>query len=265
MKIRPPIKQHGGKFPICHKIVPLLPPHEAYVEPFSGGASVLLNKPRSSDETLNDIDPDLANLWKTMRDYSGDLLELLQGMDYNERTFERVGHYSTLSFGVVRSAYFLARKRMSRGGMGKTFAWSERKRGGRPGDENAWHTFLEKHYPAIVERIRGVSIECADAVRLMPRLDSPSTTFYCDPPYVPETRTAPRVYDNEMSVVDHERFLECALSMKGAVVISGYRCPLYDEALEGWTQHEFDVPNHSGQGKTKQRRTECLWIKSASK
>jgi hypothetical protein len=35
------------------------------------------------------------------------------------------------------------------------------------------------------------------------------------------------------------------------------------ERLSGWACHRFDMPNHSGQGKAKQRRVECLWIKGA--
>jgi hypothetical protein len=46
--------------------------------------------------------------------------------------------------------------------------------------------------------------------------------------------------------------------------LSGYRSGLYDVALAGWQRHEFDMPNHSGQGQAKQRRTECLWVKEAT-
>jgi DNA adenine methylase len=62
-----------------------------------------------------------------------------------------------------------------------------------------------------------------------------------------------------MTRADHERLLEVLRGCRSRVFLSGYQNPLYGEALAGWTRHEFDMPNHSGQGKVKQRRVECVW------
>lgn len=66
-----------------------------------------------------------------------------------------------------------------------------------------------------------------------------------------------------MTADDHAELLEVLCSCRSAVVLSGYPSALYDSTLRGWERVTFGVPNHSGQGKRKQRRTEVLWIKPA--
>ena len=48
------------------------------------------------------------------------------------------------------------------------------------------------------------------------------------------------------------------------IVLSGYRSALYDRALSGWERHETELPNHSGQGRSKQRRTESVWMNAVA-
>jgi DNA adenine methylase len=63
-----------------------------------------------------------------------------------------------------------------------------------------------------------------------------------------------------MSFEDHERLLDTILSAQGMVAISGYPSALYDSRIAGWRRVVFNMPNHSGQGKTKERREEVIWI-----
>ena len=63
-----------------------------------------------------------------------------------------------------------------------------------------------------------------------------------------------------MSREDHDTLLDALKKCRGMVMLSGYRNALYDAALSDWTRYDFDMPNHSGQGKAKQRRVECLWV-----
>lgn len=272
-KMRPPVKWHGGKTYLARRIIALFPEHDTYVEPFIGGGSILLNKPPVGREVAGDLNAGLIQFWSDLQidkkevipypwnpDCFGFLIDMLERLHYREATFlsAKEGYYAGARPTFGPSVDFLVRNRFSRGGLGKDFAWSDRLRGGQPGDVNAWKTILEE-LPAIAERIRRVEFNCCDAVQLIRSNDGPATLHYCDPPYLHETRTHTTAYEHEMTRGDHERLLSALLSCRGKVFLSGYRNALYDEALKKWVRHDFEIANHSGQGKTKQRRIECLW------
>jgi DNA adenine methylase len=113
--------------------------------------------------------------------------------------------------------------------------------------------------PAVHARLRRVVIENMDALELIRREDTAGTLFYCDPPYLHETRTATDVYDHEMTLEQHQAFLGVVMACKGKVMISGYAHELYDKALGGWWRHTFDLPNNAAGGGAKRRMTEVLW------
>jgi DNA adenine methylase len=104
-----------------------------------------------------------------------------------------------------------------------------------------------------------VAIEEMPALDLIRRQDTPDTLFYCDPPYLHETRAATDAYAHEMTEADHRALLAALLACKAKVMLSGYPSPLYDNALSGWTRHTFDLPNNAAGGRAKSRETEVLW------
>jgi DNA adenine methylase len=259
--MRPAFKYHGGKGRFAKKIVALFPVHDTYVEPFAGALNVLLNKPRTSREIVGDLDGDLINFYRVLRDRPDELVGRVNRLEYREDVFDwaRVPIGSTDPVdGAVRR---LVRQQFSRGSLGKGFAWSDRPRGGRPGDLNAWEKRkTENILPRISARLRGVELHHGDAVDLIERFDGPETLFYLDPPYVQAARTTRDAYQHEMSDEDHIRLLDVIVSLRGMVVLSGYHNPLYDHALRFWERHEFERPNDSGQTKVKSRRVEVLWM-----
>jgi DNA adenine methylase len=258
--LRPAVKTHGGKRYLARRIVARLPPHRVYVEPFAGGLSVLLNKPPAEVEVANDRNAALMAFYGVLRDRPGELLDRLAGHAYDRPTFAWSQAEGEAGDEVDAAARFLARNRMSRGGLGRDFAWSERLRGGRPGDLNAWET-IKAELPRIAARLARVELRCRDALEVIREFDGPDTLFYLDPPYLPETRTALGTYAHEMGRADHVRLLEAIVRCRGMVAISGYPSPLYDDALRGWKRVPFDMACHAGQGRSKGRRVEVLWLR----
>ena len=89
--------------------------------------------------------------------------------------------------------------------------------------------------------------------------DGVNTLFYCDPPYYPTTRVSSKVYAHEMSIEEHKQLLCCIVRCKGKVMISGYSCRVYEEMLDSWNRHEFDLPNNAAGGEEKRRMQEVVW------
>ena len=101
-----------------------------------------------------------------------------------------------------------------------------------------------------------------DALDVVRQQDGPQTHFYCDAPYLHETRTAKDCYEHEMTIDQHKDLLNALDSVKGTFQLSGYHSELYDErAMDcGWRCVEFDLPNNASSKQTKERKIECLWM-----
>ena len=266
-KLRPPVKTHGGKFYLCNWIIENFPPnHEelTYCEPMCAGASVFLNKATSKQEVINDIDKGLVCVFKSLRDEPKEFIDRIKRIKYTERAFKMAqtkhdeGKFDDyLDQGI--NEYML--RRMSRGGMKKAFAWSDRLRGGQPGDVNAWETMIEE-LPGIAERVKNTIILNKPVFDVIKIWDEEDTLLYLDPPYLHSTRTegSTNAYEHEMTVEDHMNLLHLAKTARGKVIISGYSSPLYNRTLKGWKTKKKNVANNSGQGKVKERRLEVIWM-----
>lgn len=261
-KLRPIVKIHGGKYYLCDHIIKLFPSNYeqmTYIETYGGAASVLLNKKRSIKEIYNDICEPLVNIFRVMINEPERLVNFIRKIEYSEVSFEdakkvayRAGFDSAVAEIVIR--------RMSRGGMKKNFSWSNRKRGGRFGDLNAWETF-KNLLPLICDRVKGVEFFSEKALSLINEYsDDNNCLFYLDPPYVLAARTAKKIYDYEMTDEEHVLMAETVKKVAGKVLVSGYNCPLYENIFKDWRKVTKDMPNNSGQGLKKERRLEVVWL-----
>jgi DNA adenine methylase len=222
----------------------------------------LLNKPRAEIEVAGDLNAGVMTFYGCLRDRPVDLINRLRSIAYTQESFDWACAPSAHSDPIEAAARFLVRNRFSRGGLGKDFACSVRQRGGRPGDENAWMTILDV-LAAIAARLQGVELYQGPALDLIERHDSRQTLFYLDPPYVHAARTSRNAYKHEMDNEAHKRLLKTILDARGMVILSGYHNSLYNDSLRSWERHEFEMPNHSGQNRTKNRRVEVIWMNPA--
>lgn len=246
MKLRPIFKTHGGKHYLCKDIIHLLPYHKIYIEPYAGGLSVLLNKPICQLEIANDINPGIIAVYEALLNKQIDCTNV----NYDLETFNT--HYKRSD-----PLSYLIKNRFSRGGLGKTFAYSDRLRGGQPGDINAWET-LKLELPYIIDRLKDVKFYCSEALEIIKQYDAPNVLMYLDPPYPHWLRTTTDVYYHEMSIEEHKRLVNVLKGCKSNIFLSSYRNHIYDEL--DWWRVDFHLVNHSGQGKTKQKRIESLYI-----
>jgi DNA adenine methylase len=230
---RPALRYHGGKFRLAKWIISNFPAHRIYVEPFGGAASVLLQKPRCYAEIYNDLDGELVNLFCIMRDRGAELREKLFYTPFARDEFE-------LSYEATDDQLEQARRTVVRSFMGFGSNAHNQKTGYRHGKRSNTTPATDwRGYPdaldAIIDRLRGVNIENRDAIEVMSVQDDPAALHYVDPPYVFSTRTDNGAdYRHEMTDAQHVDLLQFLRTLRGAVVLSGYRCPMYDGMLHDW-------------------------------
>lgn len=282
-----PIKWHGGKYYLRKWIVGLMPPHLHYVEPFFGGGGILLARDpdrdwmatngqkltaalQGSSEVVNDIHGELINFWRVLQN-SEDFEAFRQRIEltpFSQAEFEDALNHSDSELSdipecrVERAVRFFILARQSRQGLMKDFATLSRNRTRSRINEqvSAWLNVIEG-LPDVHQRLRNVVILNQDACDVIRRQDGQHTLFYCDPPYVHETRSTTGEYAFEMTEAQHCELLDVLSGIEGRFMLSGYPSDLYAqwEKRHGWNRHEFLIDNKAASGKVKQTMTECLW------
>lgn len=263
------VRWAGGKGKQLSELLPLIPQSRIYVEPFGGGCSVLLNRERAEVEVYNDLDGALVNLFEIMRgDETFDEFQRLVDLTpYSREVFEDCLSFEGLADPVRRAVAFytvinqsISGKRLARKG-----DWA------RGRNDNLAQRWFQRHdkLRAIHDRVRHVQIECRDALDILQEWDTPETTFYCDPPYILETRRAKRYYAIEPGDEYHNDLVDVLLRVQGNVVLSGYDHPIYFRLVEegGWWTDVYGATAAMAvvqQGETKSRdrsakRTEIVY------
>jgi DNA adenine methylase len=263
MSVRRPITRwHGGKFVIAPWIISAMPPHRTYVEPFGGGASVLMRKQPAEREVLSDLDPLAVNLYRVLADadQSRDLAFDAWLTPYRRSVFRDIAMLAASDNPIHRARSTLIRGTMAFSSSTRSGYRDPRQRSDRstsPSDD--WYSYRHA-VPGFHRRLRSVEILCEPAVDVMRKYDGDGTLHYVDPPYVHATRSdATHAYAHEMTDADHRDLLSVLSGLAGMVILSGYPSPLYDDALPGWsrlTRRSLD------NGAT--WRTECLWLNPAA-
>lgn len=265
---RPLLRYLGGKARLAPKILPWLPPHEIYLEPFGGAASVLAAKPRARSEIWNDLDGEVVNLFQVLR--SGAAAALLRAVALTP--YARAEHalsYVPTDDPVERARRLIVRSHMGHGTNGTQIQLCN----GFRVDGTSGGTAVAAEWAAFpaqlevwIERMRGVQLEQRPAAELIARYDAPNVLIYADPPYLPHTRsgsvrwtTGKCAYAHELSVAEHETLLAQLAGARAMVVLSGYPSALYDDALRGWRRLELAARAHRNSP-----RTEVLWINPAA-
>lgn len=254
---------YGGKYNHLDWLLPLLPKAHHYCEPFGGSAAVLLNREPSPVETYNDIDGEVVNFFRVLRNHKDRLIESIGLTPFSREEFYIAIVESTQTLSdVERARRFFVRARQVRTGLAQTASlgrWANCKNTSRAGMSGVVSRWLGSigGLPEIAERLLRVQIENRPALEVIKLYDSSKTLFYCDPPYPHQTRGDSKAYGFEMTDAEHTELAQVLNKAKGNVAISGYRCDLTDKLYKGWRCVE-SLPKkcHS----VKQLRVECLWM-----
>ncbi|MBU2743582.1 DNA adenine methylase [Acidithiobacillus thiooxidans] len=269
MSVTPAFAWLGGKNRLRDRIVSYTVDAPLYVEPFAGALNVLLARPAKNREVVNDQDRRIVNFYRVLQDDTlrGHLLQKLKYTPYARAEFGRalqILRTSDEKNSVDRAwAFFVAQNQGLSGN------------GCNASNENNWGISKERDIAArfrwhvaelekLAERLSGVIIENRDALALIQTWDAPYAVFYCDPPYVPDTRKMGHRsrYQAEMTREAHHQLIDILLNLKGEAILSGYRDKHIHQPLEnaGWQRLDMQVSLHAAVQDKTQKRIECLWL-----
>lgn len=279
-RVMAPVQWFGGKGNFAKNILPFLPKSTVYCEPFMGAASVFWHLPKPYPvEVLNDLDGELVNLFRVLQD--DDLFAEFERKviwtPYARAEFGRALDMPTDASKVDRAWAFFTRQNQGFGGVseslgnwGRVFVSDD----GCASIVNGWRKRM-KCLEIWHDRLTRVQIDNQDALTVIRYWDSKDTTFYLDPPYVPDTRAkgSQNVYAHEPEESFHAELTKTILDCAGNVILSGYDHSVYAPLTDaGWHCQKFDTACHAagkvrgsglqgkGTGLEKTARTECVWI-----
>lgn len=229
---RPPFSYYGGKQRMCSKILPLIPEHTLYCEPFLGGAAVFWAKEPSEVEVLNDTNRELINFYSVVQNdfislekeirislHSRDLHRKAGVINANPDMFSEIKR--AWAVWVLNNQSF-ASKMNGPWGFDKSRNCTTKK------ITNKREAFTEEY--AI--RLQHVQLESADALQIIRRFDSKDSFFYCDPPYY----NSDCAHYDGYTVEDFEMLLKRLAEIEGKFLLSSYPSDILKEftKLHGW-------------------------------
>lgn len=254
--MKPPFNYFGGKTGMADRIAALLPPHKHYIEPFGGSLAVLLAKPPSRLETVNDLNGDLMTFWRVLRDRGADLEQVCALTPHSRG--EHTAAYERSDDELEQARRVWVRLTQGRNGhLWRPTGWQYRADGNHGPVSTDLRGYVSR-MPAAARRLASVTLECAPAAEIISMYGrDPENLIYADPPYVGAVRNG-RGYGHEMLTEDeHRELLEALLDCRAAVVLSGYASSLYDGLLGSWSRRE--IATQTGNGSGDRSRIEVLW------
>lgn len=265
---RPVLRWFGGKWKLAPWILSHFPAHRVYVEPFGGAGSVLMRKPRSYCEVYNDIDCEVVNLFRVLRD-PGQAARLIADLELTPFSRDEfIAAYEPAEDPVELARRLVMRSFMGFGSNGHN---SKRRTGFRANSNRSGTTPAHdwRNYPGCltetIERLRGIVVENRDYAEVIAAHDGAQTLVYADPPYVMETRSRGNIYDAKYGGythdfrddADHERLADVLHGSTSMVILSGYPSPLYERLFGDWK-----IITTRALADGARERSEVLWLNS---
>ena len=202
---------YGGKFSHLDWLLPLLPECHHYCEPFAGSGAVLINRAPAPVETYNDLDGEVVNFFRVLRDQHQALIRAIALTPFSREEYYYAIYGSAEDItDLERARRFYIRARQTRTGLAQTASlgrWANCKNTSRAGMSGVVSRWLGgvNALDEIAQRLIRVQIENRPAVDIIQLYDSHKTLFYCDPPYLHATRGDAKAYGFEMDEAEHRR------------------------------------------------------------
>jgi DNA adenine methylase len=239
LTLKTPVTYYGGKQNMVKHILPLIPKHDLYCEPFAGGAAIFFAKENSLVNILNDTNRELMNFYQVVKNDFTSLEKEIQISLYSRDLHRRASviYNNPDMFNEIKRAWSLWI--LSTQGFASQLdsSWGYEKSGNAivKKFDNKKKTFTTD----LAIKLQNVQLECADALYVIRSRDTEDAFFYVDPPY----------YNSDMghyygySIEDFEALLELLSEIKGKFILSSYPSLI----LEKYSKN-FDWKTHKVEG-----------------
>src|SRR3989304_3093892 len=265
---RPALRYFGGKWRLAPWIISNFGEHTTYVEPYCGAASVFLRKEPSPIEVINDMDDDVVNFFRVLREQPDELVPLIQFPPFSRKKFQLAFQPAERSPLEKARAFYIRCWQAYGGRRSSMTGWRTGRRGQNKKASVVRDWNNTDHLFTIANRLKDAHIEHSPALDVIKKYDGPETLFYVDPPYprtVRSERWSTEAYRHEMTDRDHEDLAALLHTLQGKVIVSTIACPLYDHLFEGWGRKTKGAYTGMGAGGHGRQYDELLLISPETK
>lgn len=257
-KMKTPISYYGGKQSMLKEIIPLIPEHKIYVEPFFGGGAVYWAKEPVKTAVINDLNMNVVNFYEVLKHNYFDLRKKISATLHSRETYKKalIIYRTPELFAddpVVRAwAFYVVTNQGFSCKIG-TWGYDRHKRAFTV--QNKIDQF-EEH---LTERLKYTQIECNEAAKVIASRDTEDTFVYADPPYIDTNQGHYGGYMEE----HFKRDLDALAIMKGKFMLSTYPTAILAEYTKkyGWYTKKFSKTLSASNGAkltTRKKKTEVI-------
>jgi DNA adenine methylase len=256
LKVKTPISYYGGKQQMLRHILPIIPKHNLYCEPFCGGAAVYWAKTPSNVEVINDTNEELINFYRILQTRFKDLQALVKITLHSRKMFKEAWdiYNNPVRADEVKRAWAIFMIASQSFGSQLKNSWGyDRKKGGVAIKVmNKKRNFTE----ALHERIERTQIDCQDGLKVIKAFDCAESFFYIDPPYPGSNQGHYCGYTFD----DLEILLKMLVDIKGKFLLSNYPHKIIEDYSKsnGWSQRKFKLPLSVSKKAVKPMKIEVL-------
>lgn len=253
-----PITYYGGKLNLVKEILPLIPKHRVYIEPFFGGGAIFFAKSPAEASVINDTNSMVVNFFEVAKSDFDNLKKKIEATMFSRATY-------TVALAIYRMPHLFNK-------LQQAWAFYVGTNMGFSCQIGSWgYDKYSKKVKAfrnkkllfdqdMVDRLdNNVQIENLDALKVIANRDAPDVFFYIDPPYIGTNQGHYGGYTKE----DYIELLKTLSKLRGKFLLSSFPSDLLELYTKefGWHTKTFDKPlsaRKAQDNKPRGRKTEVL-------
>ena len=255
--MKTPITYYGGKQLMCQDILPMIPKHKLYCEPFVGGGAVYWSKTPSWQEVINDTNDFVVSFYRYVQlhfnEFVRQINSVLCSRAIHREMYERYKNPVNVSMKDKAVAFFFLVHHSFSSSIGSTFPI-------KCHALNPALKFSKKKALFTKEmcaRLKHTVVESIDALKCIKGYDHPDTFFYVDPPYMGARQGHYAGY-----TIDHFKDLLTTLSaIKGNFILSCYPHEIEKEfcVRYGWQRRVLNLTLGASCEKGRRKEEVLIW------